>query len=331
MVRTGLIALAALALSSCSGSNPREEAPRVDMDTEWAQVPDGVPYGELSAVDVDSHGHVFVLHRAGREWVEPFPADPIADPTVFMFASNGKLLGKWGAGTLVMPHGLSIDDEDKVWITDVAREQVLRFSHDGEEELAIGTRGVSGDDDAHFGRPADVAFSGGRVLVADGYVNDRIALFDREGNFIEQWGGAGSAPGQFNLPHAIATDSDRVYVADRENARIQVFSLGGDPLAQWSPKGTGHPYAVRPIGSGYVVVIEGRDRAGRYGAIGRIYREDGSLERVFDAGIDPRTGASLGHDIAVGRDGNAYMVDNKANRMVKFELASAGLEDADGD
>ncbi|NNC53603.1 MAG: 6-bladed beta-propeller [Erythrobacter sp.] len=318
----------ALALAACSGPG-REVAPRVEIDADWAQVPEGTAYGELSAVDVDSHGHIFVLHRAGREWVEPFPTDPIAEPTVFMFAANGKLLGKWGAGTLVMPHGLSVDDEDKVWITDVAREQVLRFSHDGAEELALGERGVTGQDDGHFGRPADVAFLPGKVLVADGYLNNRIALFDREGDFLEHWGEEGSAAGEFDLPHSVESDANRVYVADRENGRVQVLTHAGEPVAIWKPRGTGHPYAAKPIGGGYVLVIEGRDGAGRYGAIGRLYREDGSLDRIFDAGVDPRTGTSLGHDIAVARDGSVYMVDNKANRVVKFELASAGLENSE--
>ena len=166
-------------------------------------------------------------------------------------------------------------------------------------------------------------------LVADGYLNDRVAVFDREGNFLESWGEEGSDPGEFDLPHSIATDANRVYVADRENGRVQVLTHAGEPVASWKPKATGHPYSAKPIGGGYVLVIEGRDGAGRYGAIGRLYREDGSLERIFDAGVDPRTGTSLGHDIAVARDGSVYMVDNKANRVVKFELASAGLENSE--
>ena len=327
-VSRAFAAAGALALAACGGT-PREDAARVDMDTDWAQVPEGVAFGELSAVDVDSHGHIFVLHRAGREWVEPFPAEEIAEPTVFMFASNGRLLGKWGSGALVMPHGLSVDGEDKVWITDVAREQVLRFSHDGNEELVIGERGVSGQADTHFARPADVAFVGDRVLVADGYINDRIAIFDREGNFLGQWGEEGAGKGQLDLPHAIAADEERIYIADRENARVQVLAHDGEPLAIWKPDGAGHPYAVKPIGSGYALVVEGRDGQNRYGAIMRVYRADGSLERVFDAGIDPREGESLGHDIALARDGSVYMIDNRAGRVVKFKLASAGVSDED--
>ena len=318
-----LFAIAAV-LAGCSGRQPREEAPRVDVDAEWAQVPEGAAFGEISAVDVDSHGHIFVLHRAGREWAEPFPTGMIDDPTVFMLAANGKLLGKWGAGEFVMPHGLSVDEEDKVWITDVAREQVVRFGHDGTEELTLGERGVTGQDAGHFGRPADIGFSQGRVLVADGYLNSRIAVFDRGGNFLEQWGGEGADPGEFDLPHSIAADDQYIYVADRENSRVQVLTTGGEPVRSMQTERNGHPYAAKPIGSGYVLVIEGRDALDRQGAIGRVYKPDGSLERVFDAGLEPRTGNSRGHDFAVARDGSVYLVDYGRDRVVKFELAAAG-------
>ena len=85
----------ALLLAACSGGSvPREEAPRAEVDADWAQVPDGTVWGEVSAVDIDSHGHVFVLQRASRAWQEPFPAEPIAEPVVFMFARDGKLLAQ---------------------------------------------------------------------------------------------------------------------------------------------------------------------------------------------------------------------------------------------
>lgn len=317
-----------MALAGCSGGQPaREVAPEVVIDENWPEIPESAIFG--SAVDVDSHGHIFVLHRAGREWEEPFPETPIDEPTVFMFAANGKLLGKWGAGQFVMPHGLSVDPDDNIWVTDVGREQVFRFSHGGTQQLVLGERGVAGRDEIHFGQPTDIAFIDNRVLVSDGYVNSRILVFDRQGNFIEEWGEKGQDAGEFELPHSISADAERIYVADRENARVQILSFEGEPLGEFGTDQTGHPYAVKPIGSGYVLVIEGRDILDRLGAIGRIYRADGSLERVFDIGVDPRTGTSLGYDVAIGPDGNVYMVDNRADRVVKFELASAGVADED--
>lgn len=324
------IAAAALALASCSSDKPsREDAPQVAIDEGWPDIPESAVFGAPSAVDVDSHGHVFVLHRAGRGWEEPFPETTIEEPTVFMFAANGKLLGQWGAGQFVMPHGLSVDEQDDIWITDVGREQVFRFSHGGTQELALGERGVSGQDERHFGQPTDVAFSQGRVLIADGYTNNRIAVYNREGTFLEQWGEAGDGPGELNLPHGISADDDYIYVADRENSRVQLLSLDGNPVKEFRANQTGRPYAAKPIGSGYVLAIEGRDTVDRMGAIGRLYRPDGALERVFDVGVDPRSGVSLGHDLAIARDGSVYVVDNRADRVVKFELASAGLRGED--
>lgn len=312
----------ALALAAC-GDEPREALPRPAVDAGWPTIPADAVFGQPSAVDVDSHGHVFVLHRAGRDWVEPFTKEPIAAPTVFMFSPGGELLARWGAGTFIMPHGLSVDDGDNVWITDVAREQVLRFSHDGVEQAAWGVRGEAGQVGARFGRPADVAFLGDRVLVADGYTNDRIAIFDREGTFLGQWGEEGRDAGQLDLPHAVSTDGERIYVADRENARVSVYSPEGEPLGQWRGPRRGHSYSVKPLGDGRVLTVEGRDMLDRTGAIVRVYRPDGTVEDSFDFGLDGEN-ASLGHDIALDGAGRVYMIDVYGNRVIRFELGSTG-------
>jgi streptogramin lyase len=162
----------------------RKEVPQLAVDAGWPTIPVGAKFGEVSAVDLDADGNVWVLHRAGRVWEEPFPKEPIAEPTVFKFAPDGTLLAQWGAGLFIMPHGLSIDAAGKVWITDVGHEQVFRFSPDGTQELVIGEQGVSAQDATHFGRPADVAFLAERVMVADGYVNTRVAEFTPQGKFL---------------------------------------------------------------------------------------------------------------------------------------------------
>ncbi len=306
----------ALTVAACSGSSEPEDAPQALVNGEWAQVPDGIAWGEVSAVDTDSHGHIFVLQRAGREWAQPFPTDPIEQPVVFMFARNGKLLARWGAGETVMPHGLSVDDDDKVWITDVQRQQVLRFSHDGTLEMTIGTQGQSDDVPDHFGRPTDVAFGRDTVFVADGYVNSRIAVFDRDGKFLSQWGHEGSGPGGLAVPHSVAVKSGKVYVADRENRRIRIFSEGGRVLETFNTPG--YPYAVKPLGQGYFVSVEGRDAGNREGAIVRVWRPDGTIERILDAQAE---GPTKGHDLAIGADGTIYLADPEGGRVLTFELA----------
>lgn len=315
-----IAASAALAIAGCSMITPvREDVPRAAIVGDWPRLPDGVKMGQVSAVDVDAQGRVFVLQRGARLWSEPFPTDPIAGATVLVFdRASGRLIDSWGEGLFVMPHGLSVDPQGKVWITDVAREQVYRFSADGTQELAIGTAGVTGADGAHFGRPTDVAFDGERVLIADGYINARIAAFDRAGHFLGQFGRKGEGRGGLNLPHSVAISGEQILVADRENARIARFGIHGAHRGWWRKADGGHPYAVKPLPGGGAVSVEGRDRSGRGGAILRIWGRDGTLRRSLDA--SPLEGPSKGHDLAVGPDGYAYLADVDAGRVVKIDL-----------
>lgn len=312
-MRFRLAALALLALASCEAP-PREVVPVLEVDPGWPTIPAGAKFGEVSGVDVDAEGNVWVLHRAGRVWEEPFPTTPIAEPTVFKFAPDGTLLAQWGAGMFIMPHGISIDADGKVWITDVAHEQVFRFSPEGQQELVIGTRGETAQDAPHFGRPADVAFLGNRVLVADGYVNTRVAEFSPQGKFIRDWG-------EFKVAHAVAVDETRIYVADRENARIQIFDHAGKLTeSRVSPAGN-HTYSLKPLGGGRLLAVEGRDGADRKGAIIRVYGADGTVEGSFDISL-PGKDASLGHDLAIGPDGHIYVTDVAGGRVVRFALPS---------
>jgi peptidylamidoglycolate lyase len=312
----GLLAgLAFLSLAACSAPPPpREEVPKLAVDTGWPTIPAGVKFGEVSAVDVDAQGNIWVLHRAGRKWAEPFPKETIAEATVFKFAPDGTLLAQWGAGVFVMPHGISIDPEGKVWITDVARQQVLRFSPEGALELTLGEQGVTAQDAAHFGRPADVAFLPGRVIIADGYVNTRVAEFSPQGQFIRDWG-------DFKVAHAVAVDDKRIYVADRENARIQVYDHAGKLIATWPSSAGNHTYAMKPLGGGRVLALEGRDGADRNGAVLRVYNADGTVEASYDIGL-PGDDASLGHDLAIGPDRHIYVTDVNGGRVVRLSLPS---------
>lgn len=320
-----VLPLAAAVLAGCSMAPPmREDAPRARFVAGWPVIPPAARFGQVSAVDVDPQGRVYVLHRAGREWSEPFPSQPIAEPTVFVFdGESGALLARWGAGAFIMPHGLSIDPQGKVWITDVGREQVFRFDREGKQELVLGERGVTGDDKRHFGRPTDVAFAGGEVFISDGYLNHRVVVFDREGRYRREWGEQGSGPRGLAIPHAISVAGGKVYVADREHARIQVSDLRGAVLANWQPRELrGHPYSLKVLPDGRVVTIEGRDKANRSGALIRIWRRDGAIERSIDAAL-PGEGASLGHDLAVGPDGHIYAADVYGGRVVKLALTPA--------
>jgi peptidylamidoglycolate lyase len=134
-----------------------------------------------------------------------------------------------------MPHGLTIDEHDNVWLTDAALQQIYKFSNDGHLLLARGERGVAGSDPDHFDRPTAVAVAhDGSFYVSDGYRNTRVMKFSSTGDFLFQWGTKGTGPAQFDLPHWVALDgAGNVYVADRENARVQIFNSSGAYLTQW--------------------------------------------------------------------------------------------------
>lgn len=308
-----------------TGESPHETeaGPRYEVHHGWPSLPDGRVLGYVTAVDLDSHGHVFTFHGF-REWEMPFANQPESEPLILMWGSeDGSLMTSWGAGIFRMPHGLSVDSEDNVWVTDVGLNQVMKFSHDGELLMTLGEAGVEGWDDTHFAQPTDVAFGhDGSVYVSDGYVNCRVAVFSPDGRYRFEWGECGDAPGRFDTPHDLAIDSQgNVYVADRENDRIQVFAAGGAFIGEWRSGGSWRPYglSISPIEDLMFLVDGGEqpanspdrsavvvlDLAGNeIGGFGRFGNQDGQF--------------MMGHDIAVDEDGTAYVVDVIGRRLQRF-------------
>jgi DNA-binding beta-propeller fold protein YncE len=293
-----------------------------EVERGWPSLPNGHVLGFVTAVDVDSHGHIYTFHSF-REWQVPFPADPIQEPTILMWSGEGTLLKSWGAGLFRLPHGLSIDDENNVWVTDVALNQVFKFSHEGELELVLGEAGIEGWDEIHFAQPADVEFGpNGTVYVADGYVNCRIMNFSKDGEYRFEWGECGNGAGQFDIPHDLEIDAEgKVYVADRENDRVQIFSSNGQFIKEWRSGGTWRPYgiALSPDGNSLYIVDGGEqpselpDRSGvvildhsgrQIGRFGRFGNQDGQF--------------MMGHDIALGAASEVYVVDVIGQRLQRF-------------
>jgi len=176
-----LVPILVACLASASGAQPvTARAASCRVVHGWPVLPDGQILGQATGVGVDSRGAVLVFHRAGRTWSTPFPAEPIKAPTVWVFdGTSGRVLRSWGGGEFIMPHGLTVDRQDNVWVTDVGRHQVLKFSADGRLLLALGERGVPGADSTHFNLPTDVAVRpDGGIYVSDGYANTRVMRFD---------------------------------------------------------------------------------------------------------------------------------------------------------
>jgi peptidylamidoglycolate lyase len=320
------VAAALLALLFAIGA-VAEEATRLGARYQvvhgWPELPPGEILGQATGVDVDSKGRVWVFHRAGREWSDPFPTDPIPHATVWVFdAATGRRLESWGAGRFIMPHGITIDRDDNVWLTDVGSHQVFKFSPDGRLLLALGEAGVPGNDERHFNLPTDVVVADdGTFFVSDGYGNARVLKFAADGRLLQTWGTPGTGPGEFDLPHGIAIDAaGRVLVADRSNARIQVFDQSGRFLAQWQSARLGRPYAVDPSLDGRVFVADGGDQPeappDRSGVA--ITDGDGHVLDRFGRFGNQDGQFRLAHDLAVAGDGAVYVVDAWGQRVQKF-------------
>src|SRR5262245_24224053 len=200
-----LVILVAVALTSIPSSLAQQSstADPYTVVHGWPQLPSGFVLGQVSGVAVDSHNHVFVFHRAENSWAAD-KSHVIASPTVLCFdGASGKLLSSWGQNRFIEPHGLRVDRDDSVWVTDRALQQVLKFTHYGKLLLTSATERTAGLDATHFNLPADIAFgSDGAIYVADGYGNNRIAKFSADGKFLLDWGRKGDGPGEFNLPHS---------------------------------------------------------------------------------------------------------------------------------
>ncbi len=289
----------------------------------WPELPENTMLDEVSGVAVDSKGNVFVLTRAGRKWPDSDELEqtPIPLPTVFVFAGrSGRLITQWGEKVMALPHQISIDRHDNVWIADVALHQVFKFSPDGKLLMTIGERGVPGDDNQHFNRPSDVAVApDGSVYVSDGYRNNRVMRFSAEGKFLMGWGVKGTAPGQFDLPHGIALDTrGHIYVLDRGNRRVQVFDTEGRFLAEWKGQPFVSPQDVIIDVQGDVFVSDGGsdqlpDRCGVWrlrpdGSVAEHFARYGNYDGQF---VDP-------HALAIDQNQAVYVADFAGKRVQKF-------------
>lgn len=279
----------------------------------WPQLPDGLILGQVAGVDVASNGNVFVFHRAERVWNgEEIELEFIASPTMLVLDSKtGEVIEQWGAEMFVMPHGLTIDHEDYLWLTDVGLHQVFKFDAKGNLLMTLGERGVAGDDASHFNMPTDVAIApNGSFYVSDGYVNSRVTKFSSDGQFIMRWGARGMGAGQFDVPHSIALDAQGlVYVADRGNARIQIFDETGRFIKEWKDSSLGRPWAVRINETGEIFIVDGGDQNEYWPDRARILKLDSQGNILASFGSYGRKPGQFiwPHTIAIDSDGALYV------------------------
>jgi len=211
---------------------------------KWAQLPSGRKWGSASAIAIDRRtGNIWVADRCGANTCAASTDNPI-----FEFNPSGKLLRNFGAGMFATPHGMYVDKDGNLWVTDqVARDgkgnQVTKFSPDGKVLMTLGKAGITGEGPDVFNSPSAVIVApNGDIFVADGHggnTNARVVKFSSDGKFIKAWGKKGTGTGEFDTPHALAFDSKgRLLVGDRANRRIQIFDQDGKFLEEWKQFGS---------------------------------------------------------------------------------------------
>jgi DNA-binding beta-propeller fold protein YncE len=297
------------------------EAFGYEADDRWAKLPSGWQWKEVAGVATDSRDRVYVFNRG--------------DHPVMIFDREGTFQGSWGEGSFVRPHGIFIGPDECVYCTDDSDHSVRKFTADGRLLLMLGTRGKPADTGATsndyrtivragppFHYPTNLALSpAGDIYVSDGYGNARVHRFSADGHLLFSWGEPGTGPGQFQLPHGIAVDRQgTVYVADRENSRIQLFTPEGKFISQWS--NVARPCQVFIDGAGTVYVAELGFRAGIWpgtapphtdatGGRLSIFDRHGVLRAHWGGGQNPSAPGDFfaPHGIWVDRHGDIYVAE----------------------
>jgi DNA-binding beta-propeller fold protein YncE len=269
---------------------------------DWAKLPPGWNFGETSGVDVAPDGSIWVFNRG----LHP----------VMQFAPDGRMLQAWNEVPVTSSHGLRVDPQGNVWLVDVAGHTVSKYTPNGRVLMVITQPGKSpGDNDSKyaFNRPTSLAFSpAGGFYVTDGYVNSRVIQYSSEGDYIRHWGTKGKGDGQFDLVHDVVLDKQgRLYVADRNNSRVQIFTPDGKFLGKWEHVG-------QPWGLAYVAADDA------------IFLCDGLNNRIVKVSTDGKVLGRLSgfgkvtgrldfpHHMAVAPDGSIYVAEIKNWRVQKF-------------
>lgn len=291
---------------------------------EWPALSPGYDLGQVTGLGIDKEQNIYVFHRNGRGWTDPFPDSTISLTTILKLdRESGAILNSWGENLFIMPHGLTVDHEHNIWVTDVALHQVFKFSPAGQLLLKIGEAKVPGKDAFHFDMPTDVAIAAdGSFYVADGYGNSRIIKFSPAGTYQMEWGRPGIGEGEFNIPHSIDVDvNGNVYVADRENKRIQKLDPGGKFLQQWKGREVEYLYALTidkftqqlfAVDFSYTLLINNGSNvlmADSTGKLAILFGRDGA----YDGPV------TRYHDIVVDNEGTIYASDILLNTVHKFK------------
>ena len=272
------------------------------------ELPEGVNFGGVGGIAINSKGHFFVFNRGVHPLME--------------FTHEGKFVRFLAEGMIQQAHSIRIDREDNIWLADPRQGTVFKLNPQGRLLFALGWPGGEKGPDfsprfkmALLSEPTSVAFGpDGEIYVSEGHGGEinRIRKFDRNGIFLKTWGGKrGSAPGQFDQPHFIMMGPDGLlYVTDRENHRIQIFDSEGNLKKIWNVPGSPNSLAVGPDGALYASEAYG----------GRLWKMDWEGNVVAQSGSFGRGPGqfSEAHNIIFDAEGNLYVSDSLGWRLQKF-------------
>jgi secreted PhoX family phosphatase len=341
LVNRNILALGILcgALSGLNGASANAQA---DMNSapnpyrtveNWAKLPEGRAWGQVISADIDRDGKsIWVVERCGGTSCANSNLAP-----VLKFDASGNLMKSFGAGMIVRPHGLFVDQKNNIWVTDGDAEngkgdQVFEFNQDGKVLRTLGKAGIPGDGQDTFNKPSDVLVApNGDIFVADGHgpdSNARIVKFSPDGKFIKAWGKQGAGPGEFNNPHSLAMDSKgRLFVADRGNNRVQIFDQDGKFLEEW--KQFGRPSGVYIDKQDILYVADSESNNSRNPGVRRGIRigsvKDGKVTAFIPdpvlnpgQGLEPTNG-SAAEGVAADPAGNVYGAEVGPRNFKRYE------------
>lgn len=226
----------------------QQSVPEIPFDSNpnFLKLPADLHLGEPSGVAVNSKGHVFVFNRGNSTG----PAYGATAAQLLEFGPDGKFLREIGRNLYAWSyaHTVRVDKEDNIWTVDKGSDMIVKFNPEGRVVMVFGRKKEASDDagpwtrvnpprpavDGQFRQPTDVTWDPqGNIFISDGYINSRVAKYDKNGDWVKQWGEPGRGPSQFNTPHTIAADAKgNIYVGDRGNRRIQVFDPDGGLLRE---------------------------------------------------------------------------------------------------
>ncbi|WP_425154819.1 peptidyl-alpha-hydroxyglycine alpha-amidating lyase family protein [Candidatus Palauibacter sp.] len=316
--------------------------PNPGVTKDWAQLPDGREWGSTAGIDIDPiDGHIWAYDRCGGIALAGGCAENIVDPVFKFHRETGEILASFGAGLFVLPHGIHVDADGNVWITDSQGTEdkghtVVKFSPAGEVLMTLGQTGVRGSEPGtFFNEPCDVITApDGSIFVSDGHSGQnanppegstgRVIKFSPEGEYIMEWGQIGDGPGEFRTPHALEFDSQgRLFVADRGNHRVQIFDQDGNLLDTHYQYGRVSGLFIDDEDNVYAIDSESNPNQHSDWLTG--VRIGHASEDVVTAFIPPHESedpqGEAGEGVAVDADGNVYAAEGPNSR----QAAEGGL------